>query len=157
MPKRSGKKRKVSSVPPHVTKSELALFRKIGFFKKNLHEAEPEGLSKASEVAFDRCQDLIYYAVLLNLRSVGPSIADMIWQVGIRSLEALKAANPVQMCETFEEVRAAKPDPCVEDTFRCAIAQVKYPDLADSCKDWWIWGEDRGDKEVASMPRGLRK
>jgi hypothetical protein len=38
----------------------------------------------------------------------------------------------------------SRQDPCVEDAFRCAIAQAKNPKLPAKMRDWWQWTSVRG-------------
>jgi hypothetical protein len=34
-------------------------------------------------------------------------------------------------------------DPCVEDTFVCAVAQARDPELSSEQRNWWFWSRLR--------------
>jgi len=41
------------------------------------------------------------------------------------------------------EISGARQDPCVLDTYRCAIEQARNPNLPEEQKDWWYWSRVR--------------
>jgi hypothetical protein len=57
------------------------------------------------------------------------------------------------MVERFEELVGQPVDPCVEDTFRCAVAQATHGDLPAPLRHWWRWMSQRGE-ETVMLPAG---
>ena len=96
----------------------------------------------------ERCKLLIALSQLQNLASVGPSMASKLYNLGFTNIEKLKNANPVAMVKAYEQQIGRPVDPCVEDVFRCAIAQSKYINLTTEAKNWWYWTKERGNTAV---------
>lgn len=111
----------------------------------------PEQFAAETGIPLDRCRMLSALARFQSLGSVGPSLAADIWALGYRSFDDLAKADPAEMYMAFT-ARVGRPvDPCVEDVFRCAVAQVRDPDLPAEARNWWYWLPYRGTS-VAAVP-----
>ncbi len=96
----------------------------------------------------DRCNYFVALAQFQALESVGALMAEKIWRLGYTSNRQLAKANPLRMYQNYGYLIRKKPDPCVEDVFRCAIAQLRYPTLPNEYKQWWAWSKMRGETEI---------
>ena len=113
-------------------------------------EYTPEDLSKATGISVERCEEIVALVQFQLLGSVSKAIAVYLWRLGFKRLEQLGGANPVKMYNHFSEI-VGKVDPCAEDVFRSAIAQVKAATMAKDFaqyKDWWIFKNQRGKPDV---------
>jgi hypothetical protein len=81
---------------------------------------------------------------LQTLGSVGPKMAVKIYELGYPTIQSLQKANPTKMYQDYSAKMGGYADPCVEDVFRCAVAQAIKSDLPQHAKDWWYWSEQRG-------------
>jgi hypothetical protein len=75
-------------------------------------------------------------------------MAMKIYNLGFKSLEELKKADPVKMVNEYQQQVNCHVDPCVEDVFRCAITQCKYKEISTEKKHWWYWVGHRGQHDV---------
>ena len=80
---------------------------------------------------------------LRNLSGVGPSIEANLRGLGIRSVEALAASDPDALYDKLCAKTKSRQDPCVLDTFRCAVAQARNPNLPLEQRAWWWWSRQR--------------
>ncbi|WP_317203193.1 helix-hairpin-helix domain-containing protein [Janthinobacterium sp.] len=123
---------------------ERAALRKCGLSFKALAEVAPDALAALCALPLERCVYLTAMAQFQSLVSVGPASAQDIWDLGCTSLAELATREPFDMYQALSLQVGQRLDPCVEDVFRCAIAQVIFPDLPAGRKDWWHWKEQRG-------------
>lgn len=131
-----------------LTSREARLLKEAKISKKELCKFSEEVLHQMTGIERERCLKIITLALFQRLGSVGPKLAEKIWMLGIHSFDSLARANPAKMYYDFTRIIAKKVDPCVEDVFRCAVAQAKFPQLPDIYKQWWRWQGDRGLREV---------
>lgn len=127
---------------------ELALLRKHGLSFVKLRAYEARDVAGATGITHERCRVLKALSEFQGLRSVGPSLSSKMVLLGYLSLEALAQADPSAMYKTFCTLVGRRVDPCVEDVFRCAVAQARYPDMDSEYGDWWNWTEHRGRSDV---------
>jgi hypothetical protein len=80
---------------------------------------------------------------LRNLRGIGPAMLKDFEMLGIKSVDQLSRCDGAEMYERFQELTGTRQDPCVLDTFRCAVAQARNPRLPDEQKNWWYWSKLR--------------
>jgi predicted RecB family nuclease len=80
---------------------------------------------------------------LRSLAGVGPSIEADLNRLGIRSVEQLASSEPDALYEKLCAKTKSRQDPCVLDTFRCAVAQARDPDLPVEQRNWWWWSRQR--------------
>ncbi len=64
-------------------------------------------------------------------------------QLGIHSVEELSRHDGQALYDRLCELTAARQDPCVLDTFHCAVAQARNPHLPDEQCKWWYWSAKR--------------
>jgi hypothetical protein len=64
-------------------------------------------------------------------------------KLGVRSVAQLKSCEADDLYLRMCELTGARQDPCVHDTYRCAIEQARNPNLPEEQKDWWYWSRIR--------------
>jgi len=138
---------------PHIPKLTLDFDEKdrlaeAGISLSRLASCDPAELARRTELDLQRCEELVALAQFQALRSVGPRSAEDLWALGFRSLADLRGADPAGMYRRLMEIAGRTMDPCVEDVFRCAVAQATYPKLPEPLRDWWAWKEQRGEPTV---------
>ena len=76
---------------------------------------------------------------LQQVPGVGKSIANDLFELGIRSVAQLRGKNPQRMYERRCKQMATRIDPCLLYVFRCAVyfAETKRPD--PELLKWWNW------------------
>lgn len=80
---------------------------------------------------------------LQDLSGIGPAMLDDFEKLGIRSVDQLADSDPQQLYDELCRVTGARQDPCVLDTFTCAVAQARDPDLPPEKRQWWYWSRLR--------------
>ncbi len=75
------------------------------------------------------------------LRGVGPSLANDLWDLGIRTPRGLKGRDAEALYRRLCDLRGERQDPCVLYAFRCAIYQASAPSPRPELCDWWAWKE----------------
>lgn len=63
--------------------------------------------------------------------------------LGVNSVSQLARRNPDRLYLDLESLTGQRQDPCVLDTFRCAVAQARDPQLPREQCDWWWWSRQR--------------
>ena len=79
---------------------------------------------------------------LLEFRTipgVGPSIAEDLWNIGLRSLNDLKNADPEELYQDSCRFQNASVDRCVLYVFRCAAYFVSTKNHDQELLKWWNW------------------
>lgn len=132
-----------------LTDSERLSLRQAKIFLRDIAAQDAKKLASATGLDINRCRELIVLAEFQTLDSVGLAAARCFILLGFHSLKELKKGDPVEMCERLEQSWDDRVDPCVEDTFRCAIAQVLDPKLPSKFRNWWAWMPYRGESTVA--------
>lgn len=97
---------------------------------------------------------------LKDLAGIGPRMLADFQDLGISSVDELRHQNPQHLYERLSALKGVRQDPCVLDTFTCAVAQARDPHLpADQC-NWWYWSRVRKGQIPAppgpSKPRSPR-
>lgn len=133
--------------------AEREALRRSGIRIGEIAELEASALAKQSGLPRERCEELRALCQFQTLGSVGPSIAADLWALGYRGVADLRDQNPMAMVERLEQQVGRPVDPCVEDTFRCAVAQATHGDLPAPLRDWWCWMSQRGE-EAVTLPAG---
>ncbi len=80
---------------------------------------------------------------LRSLAGVGRAIEADFQMLGISSVGALASANADSLYEKLCKKTKTRQDPCVLDTFRCAVAQARNPQLPLEQRNWWWWSRQR--------------
>ncbi len=81
-------------------------------------------------------------AVLKELQvlpAVGPSIADDLYRLGIRSIQDLSSRDPEVLYRRHCRQKGTLVDRCVLYTFRCAIYAARTPRPKPELLLWWNW------------------
>jgi RecG-like helicase len=76
---------------------------------------------------------------LQSLPGVGPSIANDLWELGIRRISDLKRRNPEKMYERRCEQVGIRIDPCLLYVFRCAVYYASNTRHNPRLLKWWHW------------------
>ena len=80
---------------------------------------------------------------LRDLRGVGISIESNLRQLGVHSVEDLALQDGQMLYNRLCQITKVRQDPCVLDTFRCAVAQARDPNLPPEKREWWWWSRQR--------------
>ena len=80
---------------------------------------------------------------LMKIPGVGKSIANDLWNINIKSIEALKNQSPEELYHLSNQYAGVVQDRCLLYVFRCAVyfATEKKHD-AEKLK-WWNWKEKK--------------
>jgi len=80
---------------------------------------------------------------LRDLVGVGAAIEADFHMLGVGNVEALAASDADSLYEKLCRITKTRQDPCVLDTFRCAVAQARNPRLPAEQRNWWWWSRQR--------------
>jgi hypothetical protein len=80
---------------------------------------------------------------LRDLSGIGPAMMKDFELLGIQSAAHLARQNPQKLYDKLCELTRKRQDPCVLDTFTCAIAQARDPNLPAEQRNWWYWSRQR--------------
>jgi hypothetical protein len=147
-----GARRRIKRPVLSLSQLERRALRQAHLTTADLARQPAEEVAALTRIPFSRCTGLCASALFQTLSSVGPSIAADIVRLGYTSLDALAKANPAEMFAKFSRKVGRSVDPCVEDTFRCAVAQARNPALPKSAHNWWYWLPYRGT-DVVDVPK----
>lgn len=78
-----------------------------------------------------------------DLSGIGKAMLADFALLGIRSVDELAGANPDELYAELCGRTGTRQDPCVLDTFRCAVAQARDPRLPREKRNWWYWSRLR--------------
>jgi hypothetical protein len=78
---------------------------------------------------------------LMEIPGVGKSIANDLWNIGIRSVKELKRRDPEELYELSNRYAGAVQDRCLLYVFRCAVyfASTKSEKQKPEKLKWWNW------------------
>jgi hypothetical protein len=76
---------------------------------------------------------------LTRLPGVGPSIADDLRSLGVRSIRDLARRDPERLYARLCRLTGERQDPCVLYTFRCAVYAAGTPGPDPALLQWWNW------------------
>lgn len=82
---------------------------------------------------------------LRKIPSIGKSIAEDLWGLGIRQVKNLKNRNPQRLYERLSSKAGMPLDRCVLYTFRCAVYFASQRRHDPRLLKWWNW-KDRKTK-----------
>lgn len=80
---------------------------------------------------------------LRDLRGVGRSVERDLRTLGVDSVAKLATQDGAKLYEALYKKTGKRQDPCVLDTFRCAVAQARNPNLPLEQVNWWWWSRER--------------
>ena len=78
-----------------------------------------------------------------DLGGIGKAMLEDFALLKIRSVEQLAETNPDDLFEKLCKRTQSRQDPCVLDSFRCAVAQARDPRLPKDQCNWWYWSRLR--------------
>jgi hypothetical protein len=78
---------------------------------------------------------------LQTLSGVGPSIADDLISLGIKSRDQLRGKDAITLYRRLCRLTGERQDPCVLDVFACAIWHAENPKAKP--RQWWFWSRAR--------------
>ena len=76
---------------------------------------------------------------LQQIPGVGPSLAEDLWLVGIRSIHDLKNKDPENLYAKLCTLTNTKHDRCVLYVFRCAVYYASTQKHNPEKLKWWYW------------------
>jgi nucleotidyltransferase/DNA polymerase involved in DNA repair len=80
---------------------------------------------------------------LRDLAGIGKSIEANLHSLGVTSVSQLAAREGDDLYAALCDKTGTRQDPCVLDTFRCAVAQARNPKLPVEQRNWWWWSRQR--------------
>jgi hypothetical protein len=80
---------------------------------------------------------------LSDLRGIGRKMLEDFRQLGIGDVRQLRVQEAQRLYDHICQVSGVRQDPCVLDTYRCAIEQARNPQLPQEQRDWWYWSRVR--------------
>lgn len=80
---------------------------------------------------------------LRDLAGVGTQVEANLHRLGVKDVEQLATQDGDELYRRLGEMEGIRPDPCVLDTFRCAVAQARDPLIVSEQKNWWWWSQER--------------
>ena len=90
---------------------------------------------------------------LRDLASVGPAMERDFHRLGITTVAALATHEAAELYARISALDGVRHDPCVLDTYHCAIAQARDPDLPAEQRAWWWWSRKRKAEEARGPQR----
>lgn len=69
-------------------------------------------------------------------------------QLGVKSVAQLATRDPRKLYDKLCALTGTRQDPCVLDTFVCAVEQARNPDLPAEQRQWWYWSRIRKQGEA---------
>jgi len=80
---------------------------------------------------------------LLDLDGIGPAMLEDLRRLGVHHVAALARRDGDALYDQLCRLTGLRQDPCVLDTFRCAVAQARDPGLPPAQRQWWWWSRQR--------------
>jgi Pathogenicity locus len=94
---------------------------------------------------------------LEELDGIGPAMLADLERLGVLSVAALARRDPRALYDRLCDLTGQRQDPCVLDTFACAVAQARDPRLPAAQRRWWWWSRRRlaeGRSEAVAVAAG---
>jgi hypothetical protein len=83
---------------------------------------------------------------LRDLTSIGPAMLRDFQLLGIRFVSQLAKSDALKLYTRLCKITGVRQDPCVLDTFSCAVAQARNPNRPKAQRQWWYWSRVRKAK-----------
>jgi nucleotidyltransferase/DNA polymerase involved in DNA repair len=80
---------------------------------------------------------------LSDLHGIGRAMLKDFDLLGVRSVSELARCEGDELYHRLCETTKTRMDPCVHDTFVCAVEQARNPKLSREKCDWWYWSRIR--------------
>ncbi len=78
-----------------------------------------------------------------DLAGIGKSIESNLRDLGVNTVSDLAQRNGDDLYRELCDKTGTRQDPCVLDTFRCAVEQARNPELPLEQRNWWWWSRER--------------
>jgi hypothetical protein len=78
---------------------------------------------------------------LQQIPGVGPSIAEDLWNIGLRAVSDLKGRDPEELYRRSCRYEGKKMDRCLLYVYRCAIYFASNEKHRPELLNWWAWKE----------------
>ena len=92
---------------------------------------------------------------LRRIPGVGPSIANDLWRLGIRSVGDLRGEDPQALYDRLCELQGFHVDRCMLYVMRCAVYFASHEHHDPELLRWWSWKDGgaafRSTPEAASV------
>jgi len=76
---------------------------------------------------------------LKTIPGIGPKIENLLNDIGIRSVEDMKKADPERLYDSLCDMKASPVDRCVLYVFRCGKYFVTHKRHDPERLKWWSW------------------
>lgn len=93
---------------------------------------------------------------LQRIPGVGPSLAQDLVDLGIRSVPALRRRSPERLYEQLGTLRQQPQDRCVLYVFRCAVYFATEESPEPERLKWWNWKDPQPPPRSQGRSRGQR-
>jgi len=80
---------------------------------------------------------------LRDLDGIGPAMERDLHRLGVADVATLARREPRLLYARLCTLTGQRQDPCVLDTFCCAVAQARDPALPPAQRRWWWWSRRR--------------
>lgn len=80
---------------------------------------------------------------LKDLAGIGKAMLKDFERLGVTSVEQLASCEAEELYHRIGALDGQRHDPCVLDTYACAIAQARDPHLPAEQRQWWWWSRQR--------------
>lgn len=70
---------------------------------------------------------------------IGPSLSEDLEDLGFKSIDELRHADPERMYRNLCDLRGCHQDRCVLYTFRCAVYYASHETHDPELLKWWEW------------------
>jgi len=78
-----------------------------------------------------------------DLDGIGPAMLADFRKLEVPDVAALARQDPELLYRRLCRMTGVRQDPCVLDTFCCAVAQARDPALPAAQRKWWWWSRRR--------------
>lgn len=95
---------------------------------------------------------------LTTIPGVGKSVANDLWQIGIKSVDDLKSKNAEHLYELSNEFAGIVQDRCLLYTFRCAVyfAKTDKKKRDPEKLKWWNWKDVKSQSTKTKIKSGRK-
>lgn len=87
--------------------------------------------------------------MLRHIPSVGASIAEDLWNLGVRSIEELAGRDPQELYNQLCAQAGVRVDRCMLYVFRCAVYSASTPNPDPDLLQWWRWKDSCDERASA--------
>ncbi len=78
-----------------------------------------------------------------TIPGVGTSIAQDLWNLGLRSISDLKRKDPEELYAQLCKYQGTHVDRCMLYVFRCAVYYASHKNHDPELLKWWNWKDGR--------------